>query len=271
MILRQVNGELILTNQIDHAEVSGVLASHWGNGAFGRPVHFDSVVFACAKHDEAWRAFDDEPTIDPDTAQPHSFMSMPLDLILPAYYDGAGRVGREDPYAGFLVSMHYQGFFNSRFGLDPALAIRTPKENETSRLAAYYSAMEQLRGRFRTIAGEQRIVFGHASSPVVAHAYLLLQVVDVISLFLCINPQGQWPLGEAYRTIGGQRVKFAMKPVGEGSVEVSPWPFAVDSIDIVFPVRRIPSRKYLSTQDVQSTIASAASDRLAYRISRAAS
>lgn len=172
------HGEWIVTRQIDHAEVAGQLAGHWGNEAFGLPIHRESVVLACGRHDEAWRDLDAHPRLNPVTSQPHSFLSMPLDVLLPAYIDGADRVGRIDPYAGFLVSMHYQGFFNGRFGLDPMLPLRTPSVAEQPRIADFSARMEQLRGRLRTMAAERHAVFAHATSDVVAHAYLLLQVVD---------------------------------------------------------------------------------------------
>lgn len=268
MILQPLESEILLTRQVDHAEASGVLASRWGNDVFPRPVCFESVVFACARHDDAWQRLDERPSLDPETSLPYTFLTTPLDVVLPAYYDAAVAVGERDPYAGFLVSMHYQGFFNSRFGLDAALPLRTTRSEESADLSAYFSAMVQLRGRLRSIAVDRGQRFGQALSAEVAHAYLLLQVVDAISLFLCINPKGQWPLGEAFRTIGGQKTALSMKPAGDGEVQVHPWPFRGSQIEIEFPVHRISNGPYRSERGLREAFATAPVERRKYRICR---
>jgi hypothetical protein len=268
MIVQTLESELLLTRQVDHAEASGVLAGRWGNDAFPRPVYFDSVVLACARHDDAWRLLDETPSLDPETSTPYTFLTTPLDVILPAYYDAADTVGDRDPYAGFLVSMHYQGFFNSRFGLDASLPMRSSRSEEGAKLSAYFSAMEQLRGRLRSTAVDRGVRFGHVLSAKVAHAYLLLQVVDAISLFLCMNPKGEWPLGEAFRTIGGEKTALSMKPAGEGAVQVQPWPFDAPQIEIQFPVRRIPQPPYPSEKALREAFEAAPVERRTYRIRR---
>lgn len=264
MILRLHNDDWIVTRQIDHAVVSGQLAGHWGNDSFARPIYRESVVLACGQHDEAWRYLDEAPLLNSETSQAHTFLSMPLDVLLPSYLDGADRVGQVDPYAGLLVAMHYQGFFNGRFGLDPDMPTRTTLPEEKPALAEFHSRLEQLRGRLRTMSAERGVVLDPATSPVIAHAYLMLQVVDGISLFLCWNPENQWPLGLSKPTIDRAPVKLTMKPVGTNIVEISPWPFDIPRIEVSFPIRRIPNRKYQSTDELREALRSARAENLNY-------
>ena len=268
MIVRAEGDSLIVTRQVDHGAVSGVLASHWGNAEFPKPLPFDSVVFACGFHDEAWRFLDQVPVLDESTGWPHTFMSMPLPVILPAYMEGADRVGQKNPYAGFLVMMHYQGFFNKRFGLDKDLPSRTVTKEEEAAVRAYMAAAEMLRGRFRSRAWEeQRVVVGDASAPAISHAYLILQIVDVISLFLCLDPTANWPLGDVRRTVGGSLLTMQMRPLGSGKVTVQPWPFqSKEPIEVTFPIRRIPNRRYSSTDDVQRTLSGANMETISFQI-----
>jgi hypothetical protein len=268
MIIRAEGDSLIVTKQIDHAGVSGLLASYWGNGEFPRPLPFESVVYACGAHDEAWRHLDEEPVLDQATGWPHTFMSMDLPVILPAYLDGADRVGRHDPYAGYLVMMHYQGFFNRRFGLDKDLPSRTIKKEEEASVKAYMASAEMLRGQLRSKAWEdKREMAGDASCPIISHSYLILQIVDVISLFLCLNPAQTWSLGDVRRTIGGPLATMKMSPSGPHRVRVQPWPFATrEGIEVTFPIRRIPNRRYSSTEEVRNTLRHADISSVSFRI-----
>jgi hypothetical protein len=257
MIIRPEKGQLVLTRQIDHGHESGVLARLWGNETFARPMPFEELVDACGRHDEAWRHLDENPTVDHQTGQPHSFLTMPLDRLLPAYRDGAERIARGNPYGGFLVAMHYQGFFNQRFGLDQGLIGRSLDDSNRARIQEYLSAMEMMRGRFRSQAIErQRLLCRWATSPETTHAYLLLQVVDVISLFLCLGPGRTWPLGIVPKTTGGSPISMELRPGPKpGTHVVDPWPFRkAEHIVLRFPVRRIPDRLYTSDTDLRQTI-----------------
>ena len=269
MIIRSENGELVLTRQIDHGHESGVLARLWGNETFARPVPFDELVDACGRHDEAWRDLDEKPTVDPQSGQPHSFMTMPLERLLPAYRDGAERIARDNPYGGFLVAMHYQGFFNQRFGLDQGLIGRTADESHRALIDEYFSAMQMMRGRFRSQAIErQRLLCRWATAPETTHAYLLLQVVDVISLFLCLGPGRTWPLGIVPKTIGGTPVTMELRPSPDpGTYHVTPWPFQRDQpIVLRFPVRRIPDHPYISSSILQQMISKSALTNQSYTL-----
>ena len=268
MIVRGDGESLIVTRQIDHGAISGELASHWGNASFPKPLPFESVIYACGVHDEAWRYLDEEPILDESTGWPHTFMSMATPDILPAYLDGADRVGRVNPYAGFLVMMHYQGFFNRRFGLDKDLPSRKVTEEEQKSVQVYMNAAEMLRGRFRSRAWEEQEYYvGDVSAPAISHAYLILQIVDVISLFLCVDPCSSWSLGDVRRTVGGELLTMEMKPISPGKVQVHPWPFTTKSeIEVTFPIRRIPNRKYVSTEEVRSILAGARVERITFQV-----
>lgn len=268
MITREDGDTLIVTLQPDHAHVSGDLAGHWGNANFEPPIHFESTAYACRRHDDAWISLDAAPVLDESTRWPHTFMSMPMDVILPAYLDGADDVGRDDPFAGFLVMMHYQGFFNHRFGLDQQMAIRSVEPADEAKVAAFMAEAQMLRGRLRSRAvEEQGIVVGAALAPANAHAYLVLQVVDALSLFLCLEPSREWPLGEVRRTVGGNGITLRMVPSAPGKVIVDPWPFDDEKgLEVSFPIRRVPKRMYASTEEVRATLADAVVETITFVI-----
>ncbi len=211
-----------------------------------------------ARHDEAWRQLDENPTVDHQTGQPHSFLNDAARSILPPIATGPNGLRGGIPYGGFLVAMHYQGFFNQRFGLDQGahrpLRRRFPNR---ARIQEYLSAMEMMRGRFvHKRSSDNGFSRRWATSPETTHAYLLLQVVDVISLFLCLGPGRTWPLGIVPKTDGRLPNQHGTQPGPKpGTHVVDPWPFEKPSTSSCdSPVRRIPDRHYTSDTDLRQTI-----------------
>jgi hypothetical protein len=269
MIIRKVEGELICTLQNDHGHESGVLAGYWGNEEFARPAGFEPLVDACFRHDEAWRFLDELPTVDKATGEPYSFLSMPLLTRLQAYRHGAERVAETNPYGGFLVSMHYEGFFNQRFGLDPGLmAPMIPKEDEQA-MRSFFSMGQVMRTKYRVDAAQrQGIACSFETAPLPRHAYLILQVVDAISLFLCLDSARTWPLGAVPLSTSGPTVELMMRPGAErGVVEIDPWPFERGRvIRLAFPTRRVADRRYVDDSDLRRAFSAGVVERVLFDI-----
>jgi hypothetical protein len=222
---------------------------------------------ACRLHDEAWRLLDEQPILDASTGWPFAFLNMPLRLLLPAYLDGADRVGAIDPYAGFLVMMHYQGFFNGRFGLDSLLPARTFGPDESALVKGYQSAGDMIRGQLRSRAAERwSLAMGDAHGPEIAHAYRLLQVVDVISLFLCLGPDRTWSLGEGPTTVGGPTRPMTMFPQEGGVHIVDPWPFRESRVSIAIRARHFPAKKYSSSDAIREALSAAPYESVAFEL-----
>src|SRR5438105_7909170 len=121
MIVSTRNGDFQLIRQTDHAELSGMLAEHWGNDRFRRPEPFAPMVLAAALHDDGWREWEAQPRVNPATGFPYQFTELPVLEHLAFYLRGVERVIARDRYAGLMVSMHCQGLYNRRYGIDPSL------------------------------------------------------------------------------------------------------------------------------------------------------
>src|SRR6476646_1137105 len=127
MVCPYDDSRLLLILQIDHSRIAGWIAAHWGNDRFARLCPYASMVLAAQEHDSGWWEWEIKPTLGPG--------GRPLDyqgggkvlgqIWLDLYSHGIERVAQQDPYAGYMVSMHGQGLLNRGFGLRPTLPDRT--------------------------------------------------------------------------------------------------------------------------------------------------
>ena len=84
-----------------HAWISGQLARAWAD------VHpRDEVCLAAEQHDIPWLDWEREPSYDPETGYPHTFMSLDMPAKLALWETGPDLLLGQSRYAALLVSMH---------------------------------------------------------------------------------------------------------------------------------------------------------------------
>ena len=106
MLLRNDRGGVLAIGQTSHAWISGQLARAWGNARFPAPEPRDEVCLAAEQHDIGMAQWDLEPTGNPNTGLPYSFMEMPLTEHLGLWSAAPRRLLTQSRYAALLVSMH---------------------------------------------------------------------------------------------------------------------------------------------------------------------
>jgi hypothetical protein len=87
--------------QPSHAWISGQLARAWADVD-----PREEVCLAAEQHDIAWLEWEQQPTYDPQTGYPHTFMSLDMPTKLAMWADGPDRLLAQSRYAALLVSMH---------------------------------------------------------------------------------------------------------------------------------------------------------------------
>lgn len=161
MIVREQGEDFICIYQHDHALLAGELASHYNGTIFP----YSSTLYGIAFHDIGWKAYDLKLAWNEEKDRPYTFEDTPLEEKLTLYRNGIDQVEAIYPYAGFLCSKHYCGFFANDFS---ELAVRF-REQESIR-------QHQLR-QFFTKEEERQI----------QKNYRLLRFFDDLSLALCLN------------------------------------------------------------------------------------
>jgi hypothetical protein len=237
MLLRQDDRGVLAIGQPAHAWLSGQLARAWGNQRFGTVEPREEVCLAADQHDAGWRTIDLEPTYNPETGLPRSFMEFPLHRHLELFTEGPRSLVSQNRYVALLVSMHGQRLYErrdlSRFSSEDAEAVR-------GFLAGQATFQEELK---RSLSPDPRQL---------ERGSLLVWTWDYLSLALCHN----------WSSVTAEAAPTATAPVDirveiEGDLaRLDPWPFSDQRLTVRTEGRRLSGR-FESEEDMRRAFASA--------------
>lgn len=260
-----------LVSQPDHAEVAGFLAAHWGNDEFARPGHFADTddpqrlhaetVLAIAQHDNGWWESDATPELSQTDGLP-----MGLAEVLKNQQEGMNRwrlgiprFTRHHPYVGLLSSYHAYWLYAHALHPDAGSEFGHPLFSKGSSTELMGDRLDVARGFESEIqAMQDELTARLRADPACArwvdtdhlHPHVrLLQLLDGLSLSLCsalIAPRtgeaiglgdDEFDLIEVPRRNWDDRVTIEVKPAGERRIVCEPYPFDVDPLPVLVPVR----------------------------------
>jgi hypothetical protein len=208
------DGALLITQQA-HAWVSGQIARSWGNDDVAAPDPREQVCLAAEQHDLGMASFDMDPTIDPETGFPHSFMDLPLARHLAIWTLAPRRMLVQDRYAALLVSMHGVALYERR-DLDAL------EEGEAD---AVRSFMDGQRAFQRELAASLGV-----SGEEMERNQKLIWVFDSLSLALLLD----WD-------------PFEVEGVERRGATLDPWPFGEEALTLRCDGRRLQRGAPLSS------------------------
>jgi len=262
IVCRYDDSRLLLALQTDHSRIAGLFAGHWGNEVFAPPRPYASVVLAAQEHDSGWWDWEIKPTLNDQGYPPDyigSIKHLGEKIWLGFYRHGIERVAEQDPYAGYIVSMHGEGLTTKGMGLLPYMPDYTVypevKEFIGEQQAIRARLLEELRGRteYREVVSDEHLWTN----------FKLMQVFDQMAQFIC----NRYPFNSTERKNGPTNtISNVPVPVRPGRDDCSltidvqderraiirPYPFDVDPLEISFPARLVPNRRYASQEEYLS-------------------
>jgi hypothetical protein len=230
MLLRKANNGILAIGQPSHAWLSGQLARAWGNVLFQRPEPYEEVCLAADQHDVGWAMWDLEPTRDPETGLPYSFMELALEEHLGLWTGAPERLLAQSRLAALLVSMHGSRLYRRRKA-DTAAVHHYLGEQQRFQ--------EQLKGGFDQAQVET--------------ASQLIWTWDFLSLAICLD----WPprTARGVPTVDGD-IDMEITSAGERRVALRPWPFEADEVGVRCEARRLDGR-YETDEALRAALSSA--------------
>jgi uncharacterized protein DUF3891 len=239
MIVHPVGDSAEIVMQVDHSLVSGALAELW------RELEpRESVITAAALHDCGWRSWEASPRLNAETGRPQNFLQVDIDLHLEFYETGIAEVTARDRYAGMLVGKHLAGIYRRRYGTQAALTLARAPDAQ-AKIDEFVGRIEE---RFTALQRELGV-----SDEEFWRNYLLLQVFDRLSLWLCKgDPAGTGSMEIVLPDDG----VLAVTPTADGC-SLSPYPFATEPVAISVPVRVVPLTGYANDADCAAQILAA--------------
>src|SRR5215510_2331241 len=234
MIVRnQSDGSAVMITQNDHAKLAGLFAAHWGNQTFERPRPYASMMRAAQYHDGGWLRYETNPYLDTDTVKTPSYQQVPNDVPqLGAYQWAIEMLTDVDSYTGLMVSKHRTGLWQQRYG-----AITQPPAGPPRKLT---NEVEDFIARNEA---RQHVITAGLDRHEVAVNYNLLQVWDLLSLYICSNEHHKdhviEPTPIAYAT-GSSGVALKLTPTSPATIAVDPFPFDQAPLEAAIVYRQLP-------------------------------
>jgi hypothetical protein len=257
MILLERVDHVLVIRQTDHAMLAGFLAHEWGNAAFARPELFESFCLATREHDNGWTEWEMTPQLDPKTRLPYTFMSIPTEEHLAIYRRGIERIVKVDPYAGLLVSMHCAGLYDRARATLPGFSAKYTKSGETRVVDEYLDYLKLRQMRIKSDLRLNRAMTGFGEEAALGRRARLLEVLDRLSLYFCLNSQEDTTMEAVPVDDGGGEIDCQVRRQGDDVVALDPYPFRRDAQAVSILARRVPRRVYRDAEDFQKTLAGA--------------
>ncbi|WP_240145734.1 DUF3891 family protein [Halococcus salsus] len=258
MIITEVGDGYRFVTQPDHAALSGRLASHWGNERFDEPAPRSAVCLAATHHDHGWHDYDLRPH-RADDGTLRGFTNVPDEEWVSFYTRGIEAVAAVDTYAGLLTSMHATGLHRGGYGVRPSI----PDQSDEPPYESFIAEQERFQreclaglqdGRYGQYAGaDEREVLSKlhetgtieeldasAAGSRLWRNYLLLQTVDVLSLYLCGSASLERTAVGPAPTVDSETASLTIEPLGPSTVGVEPSPFDTAPFTVSVPTRTVP-------------------------------
>jgi hypothetical protein len=244
MIVRyEADGTIVMITQSDHALASGLFAAHWGNDKFEKPRPYGSLVRAAMFHDRGWIRYETIPMLDTEGKTP-SYRQVPNSPEQLKAFEWAGDwLGEIDPYAGLMVAKHRTGLWQGRYGV-----ITNPPAIQRGELPPHIKAF------IARNEDKQKPTASQFDAKELALNYNLLQVWDMISLYICQNetltPDVIDPVPVGYA--GNPGIAMSLTPLGSNRIALDPYPFDEPSLTTNIVHRRLTQNKFKDEAELQA-------------------
>lgn len=224
MIVRAIDGELLLISQPDHAHAAGEIMEYCVPLA-SKPRR-EEILHAITEHDNGWAEEDAAPKVDA-AGKVVDFVNAPLSVRHGVWPRGVSRLDG-DPWAAALVAQHAITVYD-RF---------RPAPEWTS----FFTRMEAARDALVLDSG---LTIDELKSD-----YAFVRLADLISLTFCAGWTDEQRFGEWTVVLDGSRVL------------VSPDPFGGTAVPFDIQGKRIPDRPYRSDDALRAILKEAGTTRL---------
>jgi len=258
MVSSYDENRLLLILQVDHSRITGWFAAHWGNDNFAQPTPYTAMVLAAQEHDTGWWDWEIKPQVNSEGMPPDyigSIRHLGGKVWLDFYRHGIERLAEQDPYAGYMVSLHADGLLTQGRGLLPYM----PDFQVYPEVREFIADQERYRARLLEQLKDSQIYRDFVSDEQLWTNFKLMEVYDQMGQFV----SNRYPFNSTARkngptntlsnvptptTPGKEDTILTFSIQDESRAIVTPYPFDIDPLPVSFQARLVPKRRY-ETQD----------------------
>lgn len=256
MISRYDDSRLLLVRQVDHSEVVGVFAAHWGNETFDRPEPYNALVLAAQEHDKAWAEWELRPTLSAG-GHPIDYQGSNLPGTFDRFRRDTDRLISIDPYAGLISLMHAVGLVIRGYR---GILTHMQDRRQSPGGQAFVDERERKREELLQLLRTSQEYAPYATEEQVWKNYRLMEIFDLMGQFFC----NRYPVNSTERRNGPQNnlsdvrvpvrpgvedTTITIEPVDATHAIVRPYPFDVNPLVLHIPGRLVSSQPYASQDE----------------------
>jgi hypothetical protein len=240
MIRRDAGDDWLLISQVDHARIAAEIAEVWGNEQFASLPYQDLLVHAIRHHDDGWAAWEEAPTIDPETGAPRDFLEMPISDAAAIWTRSIEICLRRSPWCGLWVSRH---FCHLAEFAHKHRDVRSDRDTAS----AFLAAQRELRLLWRRQIGIVANPEGLAASETAGYEWL--RWFDRFSLWLCCAERS---LPETLHLPDGGAVRLTARNANR--ITLDPFPFRDATLQLTVSAARLGRRKRTSDEELRAAL-----------------
>jgi hypothetical protein len=232
MLYREDPQGWIAITQPTHAWLSGQLARAWGNERFGEVAPWEEVCLGAEQHDVGHTAWEQAPTLNPQTGLPYSFLELPRQVHLQMWSSAARLVLPQGRYAALLVSLHGTGLYERYDASKDTPENVWPVQDYLAQERAFQE------GVLTSLRADPHYAH-YATEEAVAHNQRLVNVWDALSLAICF---GNWQTRSVQQVPAATSATTLTLTARDGDptqLIVTPWPFRREQVTVVYEGRSL--------------------------------
>ena len=232
MIRRDDGRSWLLVSQMDHARIAGEIAGVWGNETVP-PLPRPAVLVPSVRfHDDGWKEWESEPTVDPETGGPRNFTEMPMPEATSIWVRSIEQAAKRNPLDGLWVSKHFT------YLAEQIRPSRRSDKTEKFAIDSFLASQKPLRSVWRGKALKQFEGIPELEAGIEI-GLKWLQFFDALSLWLCCAPRTE---PNTFTLPDG--TPLIARPQSPEDIVLDPWPLKPKLITLSVLARRIVARKY---------------------------
>ncbi len=232
MLYRNDSAGVIGIAQPAHAWVSGQLARAWGNERFGVIAPYAELCLAAEQHDIGMAAWENAPTLNPQTGRAYSFLELPEPLHTEIFAAASRLLVSQNRYAALLTSRHFTGLA-SRHDLE------TDPPNVAQAIRNYLDQEELWQTALTASLLEDPAYAPYVAPVVLARNSSLLAVWDWFSLRLLMGFTERTTISDVPMGTTKLTLHLTQTEADPMTITVDPWPFQGELVVLTCEGRRL--------------------------------
>lgn len=265
------NGWWLITHP-DHAGLAADFAEHWGNALFVAPQPRVRVLHGIRVHDDGWAARDLHPSVTRQgkpsafskelVGKYSAFEEIDLADYLAVRERALDEVEKEDAYAALLVSMHTHNLLTDRADRS------TIAEDQLPLLDGFLERQKRRREALHArLRSEPEPDAGMVQEAAIFDNFCLLQAMDNLSLYSCVDYGSRGSLLHALPTVSGRKLNVGVLPAGSRHFRLMPYPMDQPVLQFEVAARHVEGKEFASSEMLETMFHAAPVETLTITIS----